>query len=110
MNKIIEKIIGDLDEKKEWREIEKRAKALPEEYRNAYEKIKKYIWNSSAIETIKPFGVLVDMFEEGAANGKKVLELTGEDVAEFADELVKGEKSYYERIRAKLNKEISHKK
>lgn len=41
MNKIIEKVIGDLGEKKEWRDIEKRAKALPQEYRNAYEKIKK---------------------------------------------------------------------
>lgn len=106
MNKIIEKVIGDLGEKKEWRDIEKRAKALPQEYRNAYEKIKKYIWNSSAIETIKPFGVLVDMFEEGVANGKKVLELTDQDVAGFADELVKGEKSYYERQRTKLNKEV----
>ena len=109
MNKIIETVIGNLDEKKEWRDIERRAKALPEEYRSAYNKIKKYIWNSSAIETIKPFGVLVDMFEEGVANGKKVLELTGKDVASFADELVKGEKSYYERQRAKLNKEISGK-
>ena len=28
---------------------------------------------------------LIDLFEEGAANGKYVLEVTGEDVAAFVD-------------------------
>jgi DNA-binding ferritin-like protein (Dps family) len=110
MNKIIETVIGNLDAKKEWREIEKRAKALPSEYRSAYEKIKKYIWNTAGVETIKPFENLVDLFEEGVANGKKVLELTGKNVADFADELVRGEKSYYEKMRAKLNNDIVNKK
>lgn len=36
----LEKIIGSLDDKREWRAMEARAKALPKEYRNAYDAIK----------------------------------------------------------------------
>ena len=31
---------------------------------------------------------LIELFEAGAADGRQVLEITGEDVASFADELV----------------------
>jgi len=109
MSSIFEKIIGDLSEKKEWKQIEARAKALPEEFTVAYEEIKKYIWSTAAIETIAPLKNLVELFEEAAANGKGVLEVIGTDVAGFADELVRGETSYFERKRRKLNDDISKK-
>jgi DNA-binding ferritin-like protein (Dps family) len=41
MTKFLEKIIGDFGGKKEWRQIEARAKALPKDYANAYSEIKK---------------------------------------------------------------------
>ena len=44
MNKIINTIIGDLNEKKEYRDNEKRAKTLPAEYAEAYKQIRNYIW------------------------------------------------------------------
>lgn len=37
---------------------------------------------------------IVDLFEEGAALGKGVLEVTGSDVAAFCDDLIKGLKTY----------------
>lgn len=37
---------------------------------------------------------LIDLFEEGAADGKSVLEITGEDVAAFVDELLKNTRTY----------------
>ena len=106
MNDFLTKIIGD---KKEWRAIEKRAKALPHDYRIAYEEIKHYLWTSSGITTIDAFRVLIDLFEESAANGRQVLEITGNDVAAFCDELVKGEKTYFENLRKKLNSNIAKK-
>lgn len=109
MNRFLEKIIGDLEGKKEWRQTEARAKALPKEFSTAYNEIKKYIWTTSGIETITPLTNLVDLFEEAAANGKKVLDVIGSDVAAFADELVRGEKSYFEKKRQQLNKDISKK-
>jgi DNA-binding ferritin-like protein (Dps family) len=46
---------------------------------------------------------LVDMLEEAAAHNRHVLEITGSDVAAFADELVHGEKSYFDQQRKKPN-------
>lgn len=85
---MFDKIIGSLDDKKEWKAMERRAKALPSEYHNAYNAIKKYMWTSGGLtdwEDMKRiFGVILDLFEEGAAEGKSVTDLTGEDVAGFA--------------------------
>ncbi len=109
MSKIIDTIIGSVEDKKQWRAIEKRAKSLPHDYRIAYNEIKHYLWTSSGITTIDAFRVLIDLFEDSAANGRKVLEITGDDVAAFCDELVKGEKTYFENLRKKLNNNIAKK-
>jgi DNA-binding ferritin-like protein (Dps family) len=107
MNKIIDTLFGDMDEKKAYRENEKRAKKLPAEYYDAYKDIKAYIFRTSGILTIDPLKVLVDLLEEAAADGRRVVDITGPDVATFADELVKGEKSYFDNERQKLNKNFS---
>jgi len=109
MPKLIEKVTGDLSEKRRWRAIQRRAKALPDDYRTAYFEIQKYIWVTSGVETIRPFETLLDLFEEGAASGRKVLDLTGPDVAGFVDDLVHGEQSYFEKRRAGLNQALAEK-
>ncbi|PAE17480.1 hypothetical protein CHH91_02940 [Virgibacillus sp. 7505] len=107
---IIKRIIGDLDDKREWKAMEKRASALPSEYRNAYNAIKKYMWTSSGLSEWKDisriFGVILDLFEEGAMEGKKVTDLTGEDVADFCDELVKDATTWQDKYRTSLNETI----
>lgn len=109
MNNLLNIVLGDLEGKKEWRAMEARAKALPDEYRIAYNEIKHYIWKSSGISTMDVFRVLLDLFEESAANGQHVLEITGNDVAAFCDELVKDEKTYAGDWRKKLNQTIAKK-
>ncbi|MEY2193705.1 DUF1048 domain-containing protein [Neobacillus sp. BF23-41] len=107
---IFEKIIGSLDDKREWKAMEARAKALPSEYRNAYNAIKKYLWTSSGLtdwkDSSRIFGGILDLFEEGAAEGKKVTDLTGKDVAAFCDELVKDAKTWMDKYRTNLNDTI----
>ncbi|MGP4079979.1 DUF1048 domain-containing protein [Pseudalkalibacillus sp. R45] len=107
---IFEKIIGSLDDKREWKAMEARAKALPSEYHNAYKAIQKYMWTTGGPSDWKGvsriFGGILDLFEEGAAEGKKVTDLTGEDVADFCDELVKDEKTWKNKYRTKLNDTI----
>ena len=49
MGKIIDTIIGNLDEKREYKQNEARAKALPADYAAAYVEIKKYIFQTSGI-------------------------------------------------------------
>ena len=107
MNKIIDTIMGSLNEKREYKRNEARANALPAEYAAAYTEIKKYIFHTSGIETMEPLRVLVDLLEEAAANGRRVIEVTGPDVAAFADELVRGEKTYFDKLRHKLNSKIA---
>jgi len=109
MNKFLQKIIGDIGDKKEWIAMEKRAKALPRDYQVAYGEIKKYMWASLGLETTDVFKGLLELFEEGVANGTQVLEIIGDDVASFCDELVRGEKTYFEKLRKKLNRNIAEK-
>lgn len=108
MKNIIDFIIGDIKEKKKYRENEKRAKSLPKEYADAYTEIKHYLWNTGML-TIEPLVPLVDLFEEAAANGKHVTEITGPDVAAFADDLLRGESSYRDHQRKKLNEKLNKK-
>ena len=49
---------------------------------------------------------LIELFEEGAANGRHVLEITGEDVAAFCDELLRNATTYTENWRESLNRDI----
>lgn len=106
MSDFLKKITGD---KKEWKAMEARAKALPRDYQVVYEEIKQYIWKSSGLGSIEVFKGILDLFEEGAANNKGVLEITGDDVATFCDELLKDEKTYTEKWREKLNNDIANK-
>ncbi|MEH7130562.1 DUF1048 domain-containing protein [Neobacillus drentensis] len=107
---IFEKIIGSLDDKREWKAMEARAKALPSEYRNAYKAIQKYLWTAGGPTNWKDssriFEGILELFEEGAAEGKKVTDLTGEDVAAFCDDLVKDEQTWKDKYRKKLNDTI----
>ncbi len=106
MSGFLEKIIGDFEGKREWRETKARAKALPPDYRAVYEEIQKYLWSSSGVGTLAPFFAMLDMFEEGAAHGRRVLDITGRDVAAFADDLVRGEASYFDKLRKNLNRDV----
>jgi DNA-binding ferritin-like protein (Dps family) len=105
---IFKKIIGEIKDKKEWNAIEARAKTLPHDYLVVYNKIKQYLWSGAGplSSSIDLFKGLLELFEEGAANGKPVLEITGKDVAAFCDELVRGEKTYAESLREKINRDI----
>ena len=80
-----------IEGKKQWWAHMARVKALPPDYRIVYKEIQRYFFKVGLIEL--PDGPLlseiVDFFEEGVAAGKGVLELIGNDVAAFCDDLVK---------------------
>lgn len=81
----------------EWRAHVARVKALPQDYQIVYKEIQKYLFKVGPVELTEMTGLLsgiVDLFEEGAASGKGVLEVTGNDVAAFCDELIKDSKTY----------------
>lgn len=81
-----------IEEKKEWKAHMARVKALPKDYQIVYKEIQKYIFKVGSVEvkdSMDLFLGIVDFFEEGAALGKEVLEVTGSDVAAFCDDLMK---------------------
>ena len=101
-----------LKEKREYKEQMKRLEALPEEYRYTFDKIQNYMWSfatGDAMDILHIHYELLDLFEESAANGRRVLEVTGKDVAGFADELLKNATTYTDKNREKLNREIAKK-
>ncbi len=86
-----------IEGKKEWQAHMARVKALPQDYQVVYKEIQRYLYKVGPVELESGFGLLagiVDLFEEGAAAGKDVLDVTGRDVAAFCDDLIKDSKTY----------------
>lgn len=99
-------------EKREFKHMQERAKALPEDYRYVYHKIQYYMWShsgGSGMDMLPIFTDLLELFETGAAEGKRVLEVTGEDVAAFCDELLRNAKTWTENWHVALNRDIRNK-
>lgn len=95
-----------IEGKKAWWAHTARVKALPEDYQLVYREIQKYLFKVGPVELTEGMGLLsgiVDLFEEGAALGKGVLEVTGRDVAAFCDELIKDSTTYADLYAEKRN-------
>ena len=109
-----EKITGS-DMTKEFKAFELRVSKLPADYQNAWDEIntnlfmygdftgrnlmpilnsvldmlEEWVGTVEAKDSMDLLLGIVDFFEEGAALGKEVLEVTGSDVAAFCDDLMK---------------------
>ena len=109
MTSFLTKIIGD---KKEWKAMEARANLLPRHYRVVHDEMKSYMWRITSGDGMDVVAVLrevLDLFEESAAAGKGVLDVTGRDVAAFCDARLSGATTYMDRWRAALNRDVAAK-
>ena len=109
MLELIKKMIGD---KKEYREQMARVKALPEDYRFVFEKIQGYMWSfagGDGSDMLKTQHEFIELFEASAADGKHVLDVTGEDVVGFCDEFLRDTKKWTDNFRKKLNRDMMNK-
>ncbi|MBS5305424.1 MULTISPECIES: DUF1048 domain-containing protein [Clostridium] len=96
--------------KKEWKAHVARVKALPKDYVIVYKEIQKYLFKVGPVELSEGTDLLtgiVELFEEGAAMGKGVLEVTGRDVAAFCDDLIKDSKTYADIYQESVDKEVN---
>lgn len=97
-----------IEGKKKWRAHMARVKALPQDYQIVYKEIQKYFFKVGPVELTEGTGLLsgiIDLFEEGAALGKGVLEVTGIDVASFCDDLIKDSKTYADIYQESVDQE-----
>ena len=102
----------NLEKKRKYIAMMNRVAALPEDYRFVFEKIQDYMWkfaSGSGYDMVELQNGLAELFEEGAAEGKPVLEITGEDVSGFADELIKEAGTYTKKWGEGLNADIARK-
>lgn len=99
-----------IEGKKEWRAHVARVKALPQDYQIVYKEIQKYFFKVGPVELTAGTDLLagiIDLFEEGAALGKGVLEVTGSDVAAFCDDLIKDSKTYADIYRESVDQVVN---
>lgn len=104
------KIQEIIEGKKEWKAHVARVKALPKDYQIVYKELQKYLFKVGPVELTEGTGLLsgiVDLFEEGAAMGKGVLEVTGSDVAAFCDDLIKDSKTYADIYQESVDKKVN---
>lgn len=114
IDRFIKLVIGDLEEKKEYRQMMKRVNSLPQEYRFAFKNIQKYMYNIGAVNgemnffiSLDVFMGLLELFETSVAEGKSVIDITGSDVGRFADEFMAAYSTDTKTVRNKLNHEIA---
>lgn len=115
-DKITKLIIGDMDEKKAYKQMMKRVDSLPKDYKYAFQKIQKYMFSVGApygdmtiFMDRSMFTDLIDLFEASAADGRQVIDVIGSDVGRFSDEFMSAYATNSETLREKLNKEIVEK-
>lgn len=85
-----------IEGKKQWRAHAARVKALPPDYQIVYQEMQRYLFKVGPIDLADGdlLAGIVDFFSEGAAAGKGVLELIGNDVAAFCDDLIKDSRTF----------------
>lgn len=98
-----------IESKREYKQQMARVEALPKDYQYVFKKIQRHMWMfaaGSGYDMMKIHYGLIELFEAGAADGKHVLEITGEDVAAFCDDLLRNASTYTENWREALNRDI----
>ena len=95
-----------IEGKKQWRAHMARVKALPPDYQIVYKEMQKYLFKVGPVELSDGplLSGIVDFFEEGVASGKGVLQLIGNDVAAFCDDLVKDSRTYADIYQESINR------
>ena len=103
-------IAGKRKWQKKWRAHMARVKALPQDYQIVYKEIQRYLFNVGPVELTDGTDLLsgiIDLFEDGAALKKGVLEVTGRDVAAFCDDLIKDSKTYTDIYQESVAQEVN---
>jgi len=109
---LIELVVGDLADKKSYREYKARVKALPSGYREAEAAVSRYVMNLGPNEDgatlVRMLGDLAELFEQAVADGTTVRELVGVEPVEFAEAFMANYDggSWIGKERARLAKSI----
>ncbi len=88
----IEKLVGSLDDKKQYRDYRARVRRLPADYRSTAEALERYLTHvgptSDSVVLLALLTDLADRLEAGVARGASVADVVGPDATAFADDLL----------------------
>ena len=108
----IEKLVGDLGDKKKYREYKARVKSLPDDYREAATGLERYLMyfgpNEDGKSLLAMLNDLAELLEQGVADGTPIRDLVGSDPVEFAEVFLEnyGGGSWVRKERDRLTKTI----
>ena len=89
MSNLFEKLVGDLSQKRQYREYRARVKALPEPYLATGRALERYLLNlgagSDSEQMLRMLDDLVELLEQAVADGTPVRDVVGDDPVEFAE-------------------------
>jgi DNA-binding ferritin-like protein (Dps family) len=108
----IDKVVGDLGDKKQYREYRARAKALPSGYREAASGLERYLMylgpSDDSKSLVAMLNDLADLLERGVADGTPIRDLVGADPVDFAEVFMQnyGGGSWIRKERERLTKSI----
>jgi len=89
MSKLIEKIVGDLGDKRRWKQYKARTKQLSPSYRTTVDALERYLMYFGAITKgdilMTMLEDLADLFEQSAADETPVRTVVGDNPVEFAE-------------------------
>jgi DNA-binding ferritin-like protein (Dps family) len=99
---------------REWKAFEARAGALPADYQAAWQQVKAHLFpygDFTGRNLMPIMDSALGLLEETAADGLGIHEVLGEDIKGFCVALADGEgaRSYRERWRAQLNRNVARK-
>ncbi|WP_088815262.1 MULTISPECIES: DUF1048 domain-containing protein [Listeria] len=97
------------EEKRAYKAYKKRVDALPTEYRRVMEGIQTYLWNfAKGSGMMDILTSVLEMFESAVEDQLDVRDVVGDDLAEFADNLLNEfpEETWMEKQRNALRKTL----
>ena len=85
----IDKLVGDLGDKKSYREYKSRVEKLPQGYREAAKALERYLMNMGPSDDGKALIAMLDdlaeLLEQAVAEATPIRSLVGDDPSEFAE-------------------------
>lgn len=110
----IDKIVGDLGDKKSYLEYKSRVKKLPTGYREAAKALERYLMylgpSDDGKALISMLTDLADLLEQSVADGTPIRLLVGDEPAEFAETFLDNYPggSWIRKERTRLAESIEH--
>ncbi|MGI5220197.1 DUF1048 domain-containing protein [Nocardia sp. CA-290969] len=108
MSDITAKVVGDLGDKRRWRNYKARSKQLPASYRTAVDACERYLLHTGWGGDVSVFEDLAELFEQHATDHTPLRDIVGEDPAQFIETFARNYRrdSWVDRERDRLGRAI----